>query len=63
MKRHSVQLLAMALSIVAPPHIPPIPEIPKFLQTVPLAYATIRKHRHSGVAASRRAKKRRKASK
>lgn len=58
MKRHSVQLLAMAMTLSA---LPPMAQTPKSLKNLPLAYATIRKHRHSGVASSRRAKKRRKA--
>lgn len=60
MKRHSVQLLALALSAVASK--PVSISTPKFTQSVPLAHAVIRQHRHSGVAANRRmAKKRKKA--
>lgn len=61
MKRHSIQLLALALSATIASKPISIPT-PKFTQSVPLAYVVIRKHRHSGVAVSRRlAKQRRKA--
>lgn len=61
MKRHSIQLLALALSAAVASSPVSIPT-PQFTQSVPLAHAVIRKHRHSGVAANRRmAKKRKKA--
>ena len=57
MKRHTIILGALAALSFAAPH----PEItlkqPSRPQPHPLGSVTLRKHRHSGVAAARRAKR------
>ena len=65
MKRHSIVLGALAALSLAS-FAPPQPEI-RLKQTSrarlhPLGSVTIRKHRHSGVAAARRAKRKGKRS-
>ena len=60
MKRHSVvldALAALSLASFAPPPPEPTLKQPSRPQLHPLGSVALRKHRHSGVAAARRAKR------